>query len=493
MASNPGLGDQSGSNGSSSDSSGKGNWSSHESGTSRFRHWLEQQLTWTVESPRLKQNPTSALVFDELRDDLDEYDKLETKKRELLAGQMKTNEAFENSYKTLIASCVATTIAGLVYGYNRNRAGEQEVLPSLISFVGTLAPILLSLFILIRARFSHNAAAKDLAQLQDQLNVQAHLICITSNEFADMLNELRTIDRSHTYEEKRDAWSQQKEDKVQQELTERMHRWHGLVIKRLIRSLMAHQRKRQEADRRQGRCTRFWLWFGRWFCCCCVKSSIDKSRGRIALVEAAIRFKKAYPFAEIAIDKHRSFHTAMGLTKEDLDALITDRKNKRNLMRRRFRTWHAFATRVKKARIARQVTAANAAAADAAVRAAEAMAAAAAAAAANTVTAGTGPVAAGVPFPGHYVSRFTQPAATATRFAPRARALSDQQESKYPSRPDLAATFDRVRAAAAADWRHHEVADPMVDPTTQLQQQAGQSSSVKDSVSIDMPMAMGPT
>lgn len=95
-----------------------------ESGTAPFRQWIEQQNRWSVESTRLKQNPTTALVFDELRDDLNDYDKLETKKRDLQAEQLKSKEAFENGYKTLIASCVATTIAGLVYGYSRSRANE---------------------------------------------------------------------------------------------------------------------------------------------------------------------------------------------------------------------------------------------------------------------------------------------------------------------------------------------------------------------------------
>lgn len=135
--------------------------------------------------------------------------------------------------------------------------------------MGTLAPILLSLFILIRARMSTHTIVVDLAQLQDTLNVQSHLFSITANAFADMLNRLRTIDRSHTYDEQRNSDSKHaREDKIQKVLTERMHQWHELTINKLIQSLRAHQRKRREKERRNGTCRSFWLWIGRWFCCC---------------------------------------------------------------------------------------------------------------------------------------------------------------------------------------------------------------------------------
>jgi len=79
-------------------------------------------------------------------------------------------------------------------GSNSN-VSQADVVPTLIAFMGTLAPILLSFFIFVRAWVSGRSTEQQLLELQRRLNVHTASVRTEMARFALLLNDLEEVDR----------------------------------------------------------------------------------------------------------------------------------------------------------------------------------------------------------------------------------------------------------------------------------------------------------
>jgi hypothetical protein len=191
------------------------NEQAHESGTFRYRHWLDGVVQYMRDRPRLKDHPTLLLIVQALRNDLDEYDKMDEKRRQQENMRLKIDEAFENGYKTLIASVGAASIAFTVWWYSqqdRSEVSSANIVPTLIAFLGTLAPILLSFFIFARAWIRGKAVGVELKRMHRKLNVHVRSVCTAATRLASVLNEMHEIELDPAFKIFNNTTAEQKDD-----------------------------------------------------------------------------------------------------------------------------------------------------------------------------------------------------------------------------------------------------------------------------------------